>query len=67
MNEDASVFSNLRVLTEKNLLNLKDEFKRFCCSLVDPNLVNDIQRVSGLLSDCSFTRRSFVNKYTKKL
>lgn len=67
VNDDASVFQNLRVMTEKNVNELREQFLRFSSSLTDIDVANSVSRISQSLNDCSLTSHGFLSRFTRKL
>ena len=60
----ATKISGACVITQTELTKLKDAFENFNKSLGDENILNDVKRISELLSEHKFTSKAFISNYT---
>ena len=60
----ATAVDGMRIITKSKMDALKSAFTKFCASLGDENVLNDVKRIGALLTAHSFTSSAFVSTYT---
>jgi hypothetical protein len=63
----AAMIAGARVMTEKQLAKLRNALLDFAKALGDANVLNDVGRISDLLTSCHFTPKAFLDQYSVPL
>lgn len=63
----AAMIEGVRVMTEVQLDKLRNALMEFAKALGDANVLNDVGRISALLTTHGFTPTTFVNRYSVPL